>query len=69
MFSVLKAMLMSLQSDRVLERGGWWRGRWRERSSAGSAKPCLSPLCQLSTFGHISAMWSYWAGDMPLIPR
>lgn len=23
-----------------------------EVSTAGSAKPCLSPLCQLSTFGH-----------------
>lgn len=40
----------------------------RAVSTAGSAKPCLSPLCQLSTFGHISAMWSCWAGDMPLIP-
>lgn len=56
---VLKALLMSLQSDRV---------RGRESSTAGSAKPCLSPLCQISTFGHVSAMWSCWARDMPLIP-
>lgn len=51
---VLKAMLMSLQSDRV---------RGRVSSTAGSAKPCLSPLCPLSTFRHISAMWSCWADD------
>lgn len=39
----------------------WWvcsQTEWGgESSTAGSAKPCLSPLCPLSTFGHISAMW------------
>lgn len=39
----------------------WWvcsqTERWgRGSSTAGSAKPCLSPLCQLSTLGYISAL-------------
>lgn len=44
-------------------------GRQSERAStAGSAKPCLSPLCQLSTLGYISAMWSGQSTGVPLIP-
>lgn len=59
----------SRERECILYWGQCWWVCSQRGSSAGSAERRLSSLCQLSTFGHVSAMWSRrHAAAVPLIP-